>query len=290
MSSGQGPYPAKVKVCIRCGRSKPRRDFYVNRGWADRRHPYCKECLLAYQRESRRERLDRADPHRRRWSKSFVRHDYFATVGEPIPAYVAGLLAADGNILERQRRITLELSRRDRNLVYFVRDELAPGFPVRERVRANGTASAVLAVTSTQLCSDLSRFGVVPRKSLTLRWPEHLDRKASRLFLLGYFDGDGFITESRNGRYIYQCWGLLGTERFLSAAMHLISGETGVSPRRIRQHGAGNVHVLHINGADAIVVDRWLHFETRLGLARKRLCRRVLTTQADSAASSSSLL
>jgi hypothetical protein len=190
----------------------------------------------------------------------------------PVRAYVAGLLAADGNVLERQRRVSLELSRRDRELVYFVRDELAPGFPVRERVRPNGVATAVLAITSTQLCEDLSRLGITPRKSLTLSWPrQHLGRVSSRLFLLGYFDGDGFITQSRNGRYVYPRWGLLGTEMFLSAAMGLISCEAGVSPRRVRRQRGKNVHTLHINGADAVVVDRWLHYRTSLGLARKRL-------------------
>jgi hypothetical protein len=265
-------YPAKVKICARCKTSKSHREFYVSRGWADGRHPYCRQCLLAYQREHRRERLDRANPTRRRWSHSFVRHDYFAAVDEPVRAYVAGLLAADGNVLERQRRVSLELSSRDRELVYFVRDELAPGFPVRERVRPNGVATAVLAITSTQLCEDLSRLGITPRKSLTLSWPrQHLDRVSSRLFLLGYFDGDGFITQNRNGRYVYPRWGLLGTEMFLSAAMGLISGEAGVSPRRVRRQIGKNVHTLHINGADAVVVDRWLHYRTSLGLARKRL-------------------
>lgn len=261
-----------MKICARCKTSKSLSKFYVNRGWADGRHPYCKQCLLAYQREHRRERLDRANPNRRRWSHSFVRHDYFAALDEPVRAYVAGLLAADGNVLERQRRVSLELSRRDRELVYFVRDELAPGFPVRERVRPDGIATAVLAITSTQLCEDLSRLGITPRKSLTLSWPEqHLGRVSSRLFLLGYFDGDGFITQSRSGRYVYPRWGLLGTEMFLSAAMGLISGEAGVSPRRVRSQVGKNVHTLHINGADAVVVDRWLHYGTSLGLARKRL-------------------
>jgi hypothetical protein len=279
-----------VKTCARCRAPKLIEDFYVNRGWADGRHPYCKSCLLTYQRDSRRKRLDDADPDRRRWSHSFVRHDYFADVREPVRAYVAGLLAADGNVLERQRRVTLELSCRDRELVCFVRDELAPRFPVRGRVRSNGIASTVLAITSTQLCADLARLGVTPRKSLTLCWPAQLDPASKRLFLLGYFDGDGFITHSRSGRYVYPRWGLLGTEMFLSGAMQLISSETGVSPRRVRRRAHQNVHLLQITGADAHVVDRWLHSDNGLGLARKRLGRQKMPTQADSAASSSSLL
>jgi intein/homing endonuclease len=215
-----------------------------------------------------------------------VRHDYFESIAEPARAYVAGLLAADGSILERQRRVTLELAQRDRELVHFVRNELAPRFPVRERVRQNQTPTALLAITSAQLCRNLSRLGITPRKSLTLRWPEGLDGLRP-VFLLGYFDGDGFITQSRNGRYAYSRWGLTGTEAFLSAAMKLISDEVRVSRRRIRRHREQNVYNLHVNGADAFVVDEWLHSGTSLGLPRKRL---ELVAQTDSAASSSSLL
>src|SRR6266516_5012206 len=126
-----------MKICTRCREEKPEGAFYANRSWADGCHPYCKPCLLAYQSERRRQRLDQENPNRRRWSRGFVRHDYFATMDEPLQAYIAGLLAADGNVLARQRRISLELSIRDQDLVHLVRDQLAPGFNVRGRVRAN---------------------------------------------------------------------------------------------------------------------------------------------------------
>jgi len=275
-----------VKTCARCKVSKSPGEFYCNRGWADGRHPYCKPCLLAYQAERRRARLDRTNPTRRRWSRTFVQHKYFATIDEPVRAYVAGLLAADGNVLERQKRISLELSIRDRELVNLVRDELAPGFPVRERVRPSGIETATLAITSTELCADLAELGITPRKSLTLRWPLRLNRVLARAFLLGYFDGDGFVTWSRTGRYVYPRWGLCGTEAFLSSAMRVISAEAGVPPRRARSETGKKMYVLAIGGADAFVVDRWIHSEGTLGLERKRLSLHGRSAQADSPANS----
>jgi hypothetical protein len=275
-----------MKRCARCHEQKLEEEFYANGRWRDGRHPYCKSCLLSYQRERRRLKLDRANPDRRRWSASFVRHDYFRVIEAPLHAYLAGLLAADGNVLEQQRRVTLELSTRDEELVLLARDEIAPGFPVRRRVRRNGTKTTLLAVTSARLCTDLAELHITPRKSLTLRWPSHLGCRALRFFLLGYFDGDGFVTRSRNGRYTYERWALLGTEEFLTEAMNFISHQTGVRSRRVRRHGSTNIHTAHIGGADAIVVDRWLHNGTNLGLIRKRLATDA--RQADSAASSSS--
>ena len=280
-----GSYRWTVKTCARCHEAKRPEDFYRNRSRADGRHAYCKECLLEYQCARRRARLDLANPDRRRWSRPYVQHEYFATIDDPTRAYVAGLLAADGNVLELQQRVSLELSRRDRELVHLVRDELAPGFPVRERLGQTGAGSVVFAITSPQLCADLARIGVTPRKSLTLCWPRELDPISSRSFLLGYFDGDGFITRSRNGQYLYERWALLGTAPFLTSAMQVISRETGIASRRIRRHWR-NIHTLHINGADARAVDEWIHSGSSLGLARKRLTQQ--QTQADIAASSSS--
>lgn len=99
---------------------------------------------------------------------------------------------------------------------------------------------------------------------------------------MGYFDGDGFVTWSRSGSYIYPRWGLLGTERFLSGAMRLISEETAVAPRRVQPKDGSRIYRLAISGADALVVDRWIRSGLSLGLERKRLA------QADIAAGSSS--
>jgi hypothetical protein len=129
----------------------------------------------------------------------------------------------------------------------------------------------IFSITSRELCADLAQLGVTPRKSLTLNWPKSLAHEYARPFLLGYFDGDGFITWSRSGIYRYPRWGLCGTQSVLLGAMRLITDSTGVAPRRVRQLPDAQLHVLHISGRDAWTVDRWLHADGELGLTRKRL-------------------
>jgi len=89
--------------------------------------------------------------------------------------------------------------------------------------------------------------------------------------LLGYFDGDGFVTWSRTGPYVYPRWGLCGMKPFLTEATRIVARETGVAPRAVRSRKGEKMHVLYVSGADAFVVDRWLHSERGLGLTRKRL-------------------
>jgi hypothetical protein len=114
-------------------------------------------------------------------------------------------------------------------------------------------------------------LGITPRKSLTLRWPTDLDECHARPFLLGYFDGDGYITWSRNGGYLYPRWGLIGTRAFLEAAMDVVVAETGIRARNVRKEDGRQIHGLGITGRDAWTIDEWLHADGNLGLARKRL-------------------
>lgn len=258
-----------VKVCARCRLLKPCEDFYANRQWRDGRHPYCKPCLLAYQRRRRFEKLDAERPERRQWTRRFVRHDYFREMRSAKQAYVLGLLAADGNVFGS--RVSIELVAKDRQLVELVRDELAPGVGLRTR-RRDLREMAIFSASSRQLVDDLASLAVTERKSLTLGWPEALPMSLARPFLLGYFDGDGFTTWSRNGRWTYPRWGVIGTEKFLASAGAILASEVGIRPRRLQQREG--CWRLSVNGRDAYAVDEWLHDGFDFGLGRKRLDRR----------------
>ena len=247
--------------------------FYVHRGWRDGLHPYCKPCLLAYQSARRHAKLDAADPNRRRWTRRFVRHDYFATIDSEIKAYVLGLLAADGNVIMKPPRVSLELHEKDSELVELVCEELAPEARIRRRrPRGSSGPQMIFSATSRQVVADLCELGVGPRKSLTLEWPTKLPREFARPFLLGYFDGDGFTTTSRSsGKYAYSRWGLCGTDRFLVAAMDVITCEIGIRRRNPHRKSPRGIWTLAITGIDAERVDEWLHSGPPEGLRRKRL-------------------
>jgi hypothetical protein len=150
---------------------KPRSAFYRNAGWKDGFHPYCKACLLAHQSTRRFAKLDAADPERRQWTRRHIVQDYFHVIDNARKAYLLGLLAADGNVLETPPRVTLELAMRDRELVELFRDEVAPAVRTKRRPRQsrNGQDYVLLAVTSAQLAADLAKWGVVPRETFHTR-------------------------------------------------------------------------------------------------------------------------
>jgi hypothetical protein len=262
-----------LKKCTKCGDLKPRTAFYAHRGWKDGLYPYCKACTLEVQRVAYARR-EAGVQRRYRWNRNKARHDYFAHVATQTQAYVLGVLAADGNILGAYNRITLELSTKDRSLLEFVRDELAPGGTYTTRSRSGRTYD-VFTFTSPQMVADLAIYGVVPAKSRILRWPDRLERGLAREFILGFFDGDGFITGgiTRTGGkdYRYHYIGLCsGSSEFLLDLLQVIADATGVRMGGPWRNGETRCFTIRTSGESARVVDAWLHSDD-LGLRRKRL-------------------
>ena len=196
-----------------------------------------------------------------------IRHDYFSVLDTPVKAYILGLLAADGSVSSDEPRIRLALHTKDSCLVAMVRDELAPRTPLQSK----GVAIQ-LGISSQQLVADLARYGVVPRKSYCLEWPDLLPPVVHWAFLLGYFDGDGSLVAMprSSGAYAPQ-WSLYGLATFLNAAANVIEQHTGVRPRGpVPDVRKKTLHYLRAYGSQAYAIDGWLH-QDGLGLKRKRI-------------------
>lgn len=260
----------KTKQCSRCLEVKPVSEFYKSNQWSDGLHVYCKKCVLAYQKAAREAKLVQS-PGKYRWKRDQVRHDYLARIDSPMKAYVLGVLAADGNVLPKHHRITLELSAKDADLLEIVRDQLVPGGATTTRHR-NGYDYQVLAFVSRNMIDDLELLGVTAAKSLTLRWPERLPSTFAREFILGYFDGDGFITyhERPNRRYPYI--GITsGSRDLLVSIADVIEQYTGIRPGGPWRKGIlSGAYQIRASGNSAFIIDKWLH-TSGLGLKRKRL-------------------
>lgn len=252
-----------AKQCARCQEVKPLSAFYTHKRW-DGFHPYCKVCFNAYGK-ARREKKLATNPGRWRWKRDLVRHDYFHQIDSPMKAYILGFFAADGNLLARFHRITIELAAKDTALLSLIRDELVPGGNIRTRFR-NGFERVLLAFTSQQMFDDLVVLGVTPVKSFTIDWPNNLSECYDREFILGVLDGDGHITKDRRYSYVGFTGGSFA---LLAAIVRKIEHHTGV---RMGGPWKKTQHCFSIRTYDvrAITLDKWLH-ATGMGLERKKL-------------------
>jgi hypothetical protein len=153
----------------------------------------------------------------------------FAHVDTPLQAYILGFLAADGNVESNAPRISLELSVKDVDLLTLIRDELAPGHSIRVRTRKASAnrfgsgESAMFAFTSVEMLTHLARFGIIPKKTLTMRWPSVLPSHLAPAFLLGYFDGDGNITQTIVKTQAYRCKNTILSEHYARWSTYFLS-------------------------------------------------------------------
>jgi hypothetical protein len=265
----------KEKICHKCEKPLPLSEFYASKQHKDGLNPWCKSCYSDAGKIRYEKRCLKNPPSFRRICDQ-IHHTYFSVVNQPLQAYLLGLLAADGNILERYSRITMELSVKDYELLTLIRDELAPGYSIRKRVRKEPTrfgtgASGTVTFTSREMVADIARFNIGPRKTLTMRWPVNLPMNLAPAYLLGYFDGDGFITSYAASNHTYAVWGLTsGSIEFLNDVISIVKEQIGITIRG-PYHKSSQSFVIRAYGTRAVAIDQWLHADG-LGLSRKKVC------------------
>jgi len=117
----------------------------------------------------------------------------------PEMAYVLGLFATDGCVGGKDR---VNLTSTDLELVEKVRSLIPTDHPIRT-LPPRGVSRKIqykLDISSAALVGTLEKLGIVPRKSLTLPFPE-VPENCVRHYLRGCWDGDGsfYIDKRTNG-------------------------------------------------------------------------------------------
>ena len=129
-----------------------------------------------------------------------LNHNFFAVIDAEEKAYFAGLLLADGNITLRehsQPAVRIELQKQDKYILDAFKTALETSnnvTPSRECYR--------IAVHSLQLVNDLAKLGVVPNKTGRKHFlVDVISTAFQRDFVRGFFDGNGWITCTKCGKY-----------------------------------------------------------------------------------------
>ncbi len=122
-----------------------------------------------------------------------VNQDFFKR-WSPDMAYVLGFFAADGSMSYGKRgAYYIEFEITDKKLLTAIRGLLGSNHKITERKRIrNRVPSYRLQIGSKAMLNDLSRLGMIPRKSKTIRLPT-IPAKYLTHFIRGYFDGDGSV-------------------------------------------------------------------------------------------------
>ena len=141
-------------------------------------------------------------------SKNVLNH--FEKIDSEEKAYWLGFLYADGSVSSSRNVIELCLAEKDYQ--HMVKFKNFIGLDNKIGYRETSKAYRY-SFHSDKMKEDLINLGCVPKKSLILEYPttKQVPKNLIRHFIRGYFDGDGWFSNTDSTFQV----GLIGTQAFI---------------------------------------------------------------------------
>lgn len=168
---------------------------------------------------------------------------FFKHIDTEAKAYFLGLLAADGYMLEgnKNQGFRIKLYLIDREMLVKFGEAIGWTNPTIQKSTGTGWQ---ITVSSHTMFEDLGQLGVVPRKSLILKFCDRVPDDLIRHYIRGYFDGDGCVSwvRTRVGPRLYLTFA--GTNEMLTEIESYLHLKLGVKKKRIYTRPNQRIHIL----------------------------------------------
>jgi len=159
--------------------------------------------------------------------------DYFRNIDSHEKAYWLGFIYADGNVYLKEGFPTFQicLGNKDRKHLIKLKNSIGSNHPIYED-RGNPR----LMICCKEFVKNLINLNVDVRKSLTLEFPSEtiLSKEFENSFILGYYDGDGYISYRENGKYKQWFFGIIALKPFLEKIQEILFKE-GIKKTKLTQ-------------------------------------------------------
>ena len=193
-----------------------------------------------------------------------IDEDFFKT-WTPKMAYIFGFWIADGNMFEKNSSISFY--NKDYNLIFTIKSILKSGYKIGKD-KDNVFHSII---TNKIIYDDILKLGGIPRKSLTIQFPEIPDEYLHH-FIRGEFDGDGCFYIMKNGKYYYLGATFTDNIDFLTAMKNKIKEKADIDPTYLRHDKRVNqrIYELKYQNKKAIALGDYMYKDSEnLRLERK---------------------
>lgn len=202
-----------------------------------------------------------------RHKKHTVNESFFNEWNED-SAYILGYIFADGNVAwnpsKGYQSLTITASEKDRIHLVRIRKLLLSTKPL---LYAEKTKSNRLIVNNKKICLRLMELGVIPRKSLIVKFPD-IPTDYLRHFIRGIIDGDGNVryVERKRSPY-FEITVSSGSPEFLKKMVEKIRENLGVVSR-IRKI-SNNTFIVQYSCSRGKGLADWIYKDAHLFLQRK---------------------
>jgi hypothetical protein len=201
------------------------------------------------------------------FKKHTVNDDYFKNLS-PEMAYILGYVSADGNVAwdvsKGYYSLTITAAEKDKSHLGIIRKLLKSTKPL---LYSSYTKSYRLIVNNKQICRDLMRFGIVPRKSLIIKFPDLPDQYLKD-FIRGYIDGDGSLRYFKRPRSPYfELSVCSGSRDFIVTLEEKIFQQLNINSRITKTKN--NCFLLRYSCQRGLKLAKWIYGDASLYLPRK---------------------
>ena len=165
---------------------------------------------------------------KRRSSIYTLNDNYFDEIDNQDKAYILGLLYADGCNKASEHTVSITLQEEDRHILEDINiliQNTRPLYFVNLKQYNNSWKNGYeLDIRGKHISEMLCKYGVVPKKSLILKYPYWMEQDLQRHFIRGYFDGDGHISKAK---YKYNM-SIVSTKDFCEGVQQIIETQLGL--------------------------------------------------------------
>lgn len=208
----------------------------------------------------------------------YTYNKYFFTTPNLNNSYIAGLIAADGNIHYRKNSYVFSIGfkERDFDLLENVKNIVEYDGPTQFTTKTlNGKVFHGYRFTINNIKDDWlidlnKHWNITEHKSLTLMPPNVTDLDLSLAFIAGYLDGDGSINISKRDIFQLSFLGTLPMLDWITKTLYNIEDNKEYVLPKISQIKNNKAYRLHYSYNRALKIAKLLHgIQTPFKLNRK---------------------
>lgn len=209
----------------------------------------------------------------------YFKENFFEEISTEAMAYYLGLLITDRCVLEPNLsnkhpnyKIQIELQKKDAYILEKLKQELqltSTNIYYGTRIKTNYISNtASLGWYSTKMAKDLSKYGIIPRKTATAYLPIINDKMMPHL-LRGMIDGDGCITITHPNNkpilVVYFC----GNQQTVTQVRDFFVNTLNVFNVKVIQVGPNLWQISWASKKDTLKICNYLYKDANFYLERK---------------------
>jgi len=206
-----------------------------------------------------------------RFKKRIFTNDNFFIKLNPVSAYWAGFIAADGTLYDREKSVTISLNKRDVGHLYkfikAVKTNAKVGY-----IKSNN--SVHVGLYSKPLFNSLVKLGITPNKSLTIT-NVSLPKSLMAHFIRGVFDGDGWVSGEK---VTHIQFGIAGNKPFLQRIQDVLINSCGVNKVKLYHlSGDNKAYKIQYTGSQIFKILSFLYKDSNNQFRLTRKHQKALT-------------